>query len=627
MARTHRNALQPGFEILWYRIESILGQGGFGITYLATDTKLDQSVAIKEYMPLDLASREGDSSVMPVTDEREEAFEWGRTRFLEEAKTLVKFKHRNTVRVLFYTEANNTGYMVMEYEEGQALDARLRREEPFDEEALFDTFLPLLDGLSVVHEAGFIHRDIKPANIFIRNDGSPVLLDFGAARQAMAGHTRTLTAVVSPGYAPFEQYASSGEKQGPWTDIYAMGATMYHAVVGRAPPDAITRSAIMHEEPDPLPPATQAEREGFSQEVLASIDRALAFRDTDRPQTVNEWRDMLTGAKPAFDNPSRTKTELQAHQSTWGMWLGVASITLVFAAGAFYFTAYVMPRDELELPARSISNESSAQLSGLSEESTAIDEVIQPLETTAVVDEESAALEAKTKMAVAQAEEAARQQDALVQDLLAQARADFDAGRFIGARERFAVVLSMQPDNTTAVAGHEKLFVGYLELAVTALETQQFSLARQHLNDAELLSLYPERVAAARTEVDAASVQWERAENERVKAQETEQKLQAELERLRAEQAAREQAEQDNQVGEVKSLLAKAGEHLAALRLTSPAGANAFDSYVSVLKLEPDNAQSVAGLEEISRRYAGLATLGCQRRSIRQGRCVSQSRD
>ena len=112
--RTHRNALQPGFEILWYRIESVLGQGGFGITYLATDTKLDQPVAIKEYMPMELASRESDSTVMPVTDEREEAFEWGRTRFLDEAKTLAKFKHPNTVRVLFYTEANNTGYMVME---------------------------------------------------------------------------------------------------------------------------------------------------------------------------------------------------------------------------------------------------------------------------------------------------------------------------------------------------------------------------------------------------------------------------------------------------------------------------------------------------------------------------------
>ena len=650
--RTHRNALQPGFEILWYRIESILGQGGFGITYLATDTKLDLPVAIKEYMPMELASREGDSSVAPVTDDREEAFEWGRTRFLDEAKTLAKFKHPNTVRVLFYTEANNTGYMVMEYEAGQGLDARLRRDDPFDQQSLLQTFLPLLDGLSVVHSAGFIHRDIKPANIFIRQDGSPVLLDFGAARQAIAGHTRTLTAVVSPGYAPFEQYAASGVKQGPWTDIYAMGATMYHVVVGRAPPDAITRSSIMHEEPDPLPPAIEAGSDRFSRETLEAIDRALSFRERDRPQTVLEWRDMLTGEQPAFDS-AEPATEIgvvpEQRKSPWGM-LAVALLTVLLAGGSFYYTAYLMPRDEeggQNLPASTSEalKEVPTPVATTGEQSPAVTETtqvqpavdpLQPAIESAVTEleaqqqaaeaaaqqaaemeaEQGAAeeaaqqateIEAKRKLAEAAAQQAARQREALVQDLLKEADKDFDAGRFVGARERYAVVLSLEPTDPAALSGYERLFVNHLQLAVTALGEQRFELARRHLGDARVLDLHPERVDAALSEVEVAEVEWNAAEDKRRKRAEEHEKLQAELERQRLEQTAKEQAELDTRAQKTESLLLEGEDHLSALRLTSPAGSNAFEAFVAVLEIGPDNRAAVAGLKEIAKRYRGLA--------------------
>ena len=654
--RTHRNALQPGFEILWYRIESILGQGGFGITYLATDTKLDLPVAIKEYMPMELASREGDSSVAPVTDDREEAFEWGRTRFLDEAKTLSKFKHPNTVRVLFYTEANNTGYMVMEYEAGQGLDARLRRDDPFDQQSLLQTFLPLLDGLSLVHSTGFIHRDIKPANIFIREDGSPVLLDFGAARQAIAGHTRTLTAVVSPGYAPFEQYAASGVKQGPWTDIYAMGATMYHVVVGRAPPDVITRSSIMHEEPDPLPPAIEAGSDRFSRETLEAIDRALSFRERDRPQTVLEWRDMLTGKQPAF-HPAELATEInvvpEPRKSPWGM-LAVALLTVLLAGGSFYYTAYLMPRDEeggQNLPASTsqaieevptpveTTAEQSPAVTGTIE-SDVIAEKVEPVVAVTDVDQaaelearqqaaeaaaeqaaemetkrkaaeaaaqQAAEMEAKRKLAEAAAQQAARQREALVQDLLKEAEKDFNAGRFVGARERYAVVLSLEPTNPAALSGYERLFANHLQLAVTALGEQRFELARWHLGDARVLGLQPERVDAALSEVEVAEVEWNAAEDERRKSVETEEKLKAELERQRLEQTAKEQAELDARAQKTESLLLEGEDHLSALRLTSPAGSNAFEAFVAVLEIGPDNRAAVAGLKEIAKRYRGLA--------------------
>jgi Serine/threonine protein kinase len=218
--KIHRNSLKPGHKLHWYRIEKILGQGGFGITYLAHDFNLDRQVAIKEYLPIELAVREGDFSIHPVSEDHGEKFRWGRDRFITEARTLAKFKHPNIVHVLNVFEANNTAYMVMEYEQGESLQDILSRRKTLEEAELINILIPVLGGLQKVHEAGFIHRDIKPANIFIRMDGSPVLLDFGSARQALGIATQTLTSLVSPGYAPYEQYYSKSDQQGPWTDIY-----------------------------------------------------------------------------------------------------------------------------------------------------------------------------------------------------------------------------------------------------------------------------------------------------------------------------------------------------------------------------------------------------------------------
>ncbi|NNE37640.1 MAG: serine/threonine protein kinase, partial [Gammaproteobacteria bacterium] len=209
---TSRNALSPGHQIHWYVIARILGQGGFGITYLAKDSNLGRDVAIKEYLPSGMAIRETDSSVQPVTGEQGEQYKWGLERFISEAQTLAKFKHPNIVQVYSVFSENNTAYMVMEFEQGQALDSIIKQQKTLPESEIKKILLPLLDGLEQVHAFGFIHRDIKPANIFIRENGSPVLLDFGSARQSLGEHTQTLTAMVSPGFAPFEQYSSKGDK-------------------------------------------------------------------------------------------------------------------------------------------------------------------------------------------------------------------------------------------------------------------------------------------------------------------------------------------------------------------------------------------------------------------------------
>ncbi|MEM7561948.1 MAG: protein kinase [Pseudomonadota bacterium] len=295
----HQNALNQNDRLHWYEIKSIIGQGGFGITYLARDTNLNHDVAIKEYLPIEYSTRDASGEVRAISEEHVEMFEWGKTRFLDEARTLFQFKHPNIVRVLSFFEFNNTGYMVMEYEEGADFADLIGVGETFDEEQLLEVILPIIEGLTLVHEQGFIHRDIKPRNIVIRSDGSPVLIDFGSARQAMGEQTRTLTTLVTPGYSPLEQYHEAIGKQGPWTDIYALGSTLYAAITHNSPADALKRSAARAEhKTDAYLRLTDLKGHQYSNHFLTAIDHALEFVAKDRPQNLTQWGEMLCGQTP-----------------------------------------------------------------------------------------------------------------------------------------------------------------------------------------------------------------------------------------------------------------------------------------------------------------------------------------
>ena len=309
------DALPPEYRLHWYVLDRVLGQGGFGITYLARDTNLDQLVAIKEYLPIDVATRKADSTVRPRADDQGDRYRWGLDRFIREARTLARFDHPNIVRVYSVFEFNNTAYMVMRFEEGENFAALLERRRTLPEDELLRVLLPVLDGLELVHNAGFIHRDIKPDNIHIRTDGSPVLLDFGSARASL-GQGRTVTILVAPGYAPFEQYYSSGEHQGPWTDLYGLGATSYRAIAGVPPLDAITRSkGVLGSSREVLVPARTIGSGHYSETVLRAIDHALAFAEKDRPQSIAEWRRELrqeTAQAPVHAAPAAVQAPAHA---------------------------------------------------------------------------------------------------------------------------------------------------------------------------------------------------------------------------------------------------------------------------------------------------------------------------
>ncbi len=298
-----RQALSVGSSLAGdYRITGVLGQGGFGLTYKADDTRLGAPVAIKEYFPSELALREHGSTVVARSAREQGVLEWGRAKFLEEARTLARFRHPNIVRVARLFEGNNTAYMVLDFEAGPSLAQwRSQLGRPPTQTELDAIASKLLDAVHAVHQAGILHRDVKPANVIMRDGVEPVLIDFGAARQALSAQSRTVHAIVTPGYSPKEQYAVDLDRQGAWSDIYALGATFYYLVTGKAPPDALSRDLG-----DQMPMVTGS-REPYRRSFLEAIDRAMSVRAEDRPQSVAAMRSqLLDGAEPAPSGPRQS---------------------------------------------------------------------------------------------------------------------------------------------------------------------------------------------------------------------------------------------------------------------------------------------------------------------------------
>jgi serine/threonine protein kinase len=306
MSSAYPYALKPGTRIDTFEITQVLGVGGFGVTYKAFDHKLQCDVAIKEYLPEGLAHRALDGvTLTPNSAGSVNDFEYGLTRFLQEARTLAKFHEPSIVRVTQYIVAHGTAYLVMDYERGETLAQRLRREHTLDEETINRILVPILFGLRAVHAKRYLHRDMKPGNIFLRDEGPPFLLDFGAARQALGHQSHALTMLVTPGYAAFEQYHTT-DRQGPWTDLYGLGATLYHCVTGFAPPAATERIELMHDgSEDPIRPVLQLASKRYSPELSTNIEWMISPYPKNRPQSVDEVLEAMGVEVPPTGAPER----------------------------------------------------------------------------------------------------------------------------------------------------------------------------------------------------------------------------------------------------------------------------------------------------------------------------------
>jgi serine/threonine protein kinase len=309
------SALPKGTRLGEFEVKSVLGAGGFGIVYLAFDHALEREVAIKEYMPVSMAGRTETLHVSLHSQGDAEVFALGKRSFVNEAKLLARFEHPALIKVYRFWEANGTAYMAMPVLRGRSLKVLRRSTNRAPDEALLRGILePLLGGLEKLHSEGVFHRDIAPDNIYLEPDGHPVLLDFGAARRVIGDKTQSLTAILKPAYAPIEQYAEAGSvKQGPWTDLYALGATMHFMLLGQPPPPATARTVF-----DEGTGLSQQNVPGCSRVFLEALDWMLAPRPAERPQSVAQLREVLQGraTPPVKATPAPAPPPVQSWERT-----------------------------------------------------------------------------------------------------------------------------------------------------------------------------------------------------------------------------------------------------------------------------------------------------------------------
>ena len=295
MSSQANQPLPEGFQLENYRVLRLIASGGFSFVYLAHDEN-EVPVAIKEYLPATLALRTKDSPAPVVPEENLPTFRYGLKCFFEEGRALATLQHPNVVRVINFFRANETVYLVMRYERGRTLQEHIHKKSgPIREEWLRNTFVQLLNGLREVHSNKLLHLDIKPGNIYVRNDGNPVLIDFGAARQTLTVDGLKLPPMYTPGFASLEHHRDRA-KLGPWSDIYSIGASMYACLAGAGPPVATQRA-----EKDKLTSARKGWAGKYSVDLLDTIDWCLRLEHLERPQSVFALQKALLGEKePGF---------------------------------------------------------------------------------------------------------------------------------------------------------------------------------------------------------------------------------------------------------------------------------------------------------------------------------------
>ena len=495
---------------------------------------------------------------MPHSNADAQDYHWGLTRFLDEARTLARFDHPHLNRVHRFFESNGTAYMVLEYIRGETLADKLTRERQLPEESLQRLLEEILSGLEVMHEAGYVHRDIKPGNLMLREeDGSAVVLDFGAARQAVGQRSKAITSILTPGYAPIEQYDSKADDVGPWSDIYALGMVAYRCISGISDgelPDAVTRGRTQRKGQVDLLPAVEAGKGRYSSKLLEAIDWAMEVDEGDRPQSVEAWRQALTGGSrrksppKSVRKPATRPTRGTTTERTGMRWSSVALTVVIVAllgVGAWWgwqeYPAFFEKGDvdvAGETPQEAETGETGEAVAGM-EQTPPVDGTSQPAPVEAAAESAEPVVEQPATEPV----KAAPAEDDEVTRLLAAAEADIKARRLTrpvgnNAWDRYLRVLELEPASPDAIRGMERVIESYGGLFDAALGQEDYDKAAGYLSsigdlnpDSPVFEEGERRLGAARQARAARLAEIAR------QRQAEEAARQAELERQRIAQA------------------------------------------------------------------------------------------
>ena len=604
-----------------YVIGIPLGQGGFGITYLGQDLWLQKKVAIKEYLPATLATRDLLTSTIIPLKKQEETFNKGLQLFIDEARNLAKFDHPNIVRVNNFFEENQTGYTVMDYLEGLSLtDILSQAGGCLSVDEALTIILPIFEALAEIHAQHIYHRDISIQNTRILTAGVPILIDFGAARHIVGEHSRTLDLVLKHGYSPLEQYSGKG-KIGPWTDIYACGALLYLMLTGTLPPAATDRYC----EDNLIAPAERGV--AISTSINEAIMRALAIKFEKRFQTVQAFKAALLGTA-SVDTPvplSTLSPQLLNHKRRKGhrktIAMSAASVLFVLLMMSMSLFSYFREetlslkslfvqaqaqwaRSKLTMPVGDNAYETYQQileiapnnaqakagllkiaehyqhLAQVAFDAGAFPKSLETVQQGLQVMPNHADLLAFEQNVIAQiaAGKQAQARAAQVKQLLSQAAQHLAMSQLEAAIIDYQKVFVIEPDNQPARSGLQQVAEKYVQLA----RTPQVSLSSRLSFINKGLTVFPDHqglLALKKALLDEKLAQQRKRDAKRA------------------------------QQRKIDRLLKKAARQLAVLRLTTPVGDNAYKTYQKILRMDPDNPQVQVGLRKIADKYEQLARI------------------
>ncbi len=601
-----------------FEIEETLGLSNHGVAYRARDTEHDRNVAIQEYLPAAFATRTTDAVSVAAVEEKTTAYEDGLTLFLQEARILAQIHDPYIARVIEYTETNGTAYLVIEHESGQTLRRFLQNHPKLNEQRLQEILIPMLKGLRVIHSHGLLHRDVRPSSIFLREDGPPVLIGFGSAARTVVDDHVTLDTCVTPGYSPIEQYHDGGNL-GPWTDLYALGATLYRCIAGVAPVDATKRvAALAQGDDDPLVPAMEIGIGDHSTRLLGTIDWMLKPVITERPESAGAVLGLLSdqrSSRAAASKPGPLQQNLRLpgtsdSESNYRLpyrslrqtgdgdrppaplrrrfihgvngW-AVAGVAL---AGLIAFALWQTNRD-LDESSPAVPD-TAAVTQGADPASPAVDE---PPPTELPAPDEAVNFGREDDDMRAEAFRELAQDQRRIEKLLASAHAHVEAGELTSPAQRNAVtdfraILAIDPEHVDAREGLNNIVTTLLDNARNSFEKRELDQAQTQLDEVEGIQSGREDVGELRRRMEDYTQRVEQ------------QRQFAELQRKRELEARNRR---------ISDLLKRAESAMRNNRLITPVDDNALAHYRGALGLDENNADALAGIKQIGRRFLTMA--------------------